>query len=329
MAADPLIINPITIMVAGAPVSATNPLPVSGGGGSGLATLGANTFTATQTITPAANTSAITISGYSLTGASTQPVIGITGTLNTSGNPDVFSIDLTNTASGATSNLMALGTGGLKQFKVAMNGTVTAPNVPGAAVTWATKPASPVTGVPYFISDVGVKGSHWYFDGTLWQPVGGAVLLASMNTAVTGLTNVEVVTFSYQMPAALLQLKNRLRTVVTLSKSGTTDTGGLRVRLGTAGTTADTAIVTTTTMAASAQHAGVIMEHRVESATSVQILARNDLGYGGTNTGAQSAPVTVANISNSLFWDVGALSSSTNNTVGITDVQLWLIGTGA
>ena len=52
----------------------------------GGATLGANTFTATQTINPAANTSALAISGGSITGSgTTSPGITVAGTLNTTG----------------------------------------------------------------------------------------------------------------------------------------------------------------------------------------------------------------------------------------------------
>lgn len=56
---------------------------------------GANTFSATQTLTPAANASALAVSGYSLTGANAQSLLDLSGTLNTSGNPAVIKLNLT------------------------------------------------------------------------------------------------------------------------------------------------------------------------------------------------------------------------------------------
>lgn len=67
----------------------------------------ANTFTATQTITPAANTNALVVTGYSLTGANAQSLIDLAGTWNTSGAPTAVKLNITNTASGATSKLFS------------------------------------------------------------------------------------------------------------------------------------------------------------------------------------------------------------------------------
>src|SRR5215831_4561312 len=62
-----------------------------------------NTFSATQTITPAANTNALAVSGYSLTGANTQSLLDLSGTWNTSGNPIGLLLNLTQTAAGTSS----------------------------------------------------------------------------------------------------------------------------------------------------------------------------------------------------------------------------------
>lgn len=191
--------------------------------------------------------------------------------------------------------------------------------------TWATKPASPQTGITYFFSDVGTKGSFWYYDGTRWKPLNNQCLLASLDASVTGLNNSEVISFQYQSPVGLFQLKDRLRLMVTMAKSGATDTGILRWRFGSAGTTADSALVSATTMAASARYAGFIYDARIETATQTQTLGRADLGYGGTSTSAQPGVITNGNISGALFSSLGALSNSTNDTISLVDAQLWLI----
>jgi hypothetical protein len=89
-----------------------------------------NTFTATQTITPAANTSALTSTGYSLTGSNAQSLFDLAGTWNTTGTPTAIRLNVTDTASNAASLLMDLGTGGgsfVSRFNVRKSGRVFAP----------------------------------------------------------------------------------------------------------------------------------------------------------------------------------------------------------
>ena len=76
------------------------------------------------TIPGKTNFTPLTISGYSLTGSSAVSLTSLTGTLNTSGNPDVWLLDLTNTASGATTKAMNVKVGGSSMFSVDMVGAV-------------------------------------------------------------------------------------------------------------------------------------------------------------------------------------------------------------
>jgi hypothetical protein len=85
----------------------------------------ANTWTATQTITPAANTNALASTGYSLTGSNAQSLIDLAGTWNTSGTPTAIKHNVTDTASNASSLLMDLQLGGTSLFKVAKTGAAT------------------------------------------------------------------------------------------------------------------------------------------------------------------------------------------------------------
>lgn len=72
----------------------------------GSATLQANTFTRGQTFTlGTANESLFSSTGYSVTGAGVTPMIYLRGTLNTSGNVPIIDFDITNTASGAATQI--------------------------------------------------------------------------------------------------------------------------------------------------------------------------------------------------------------------------------
>jgi hypothetical protein len=83
----------------------------------------ANTWAATQTITPAANTNALAVTGYSLTGSNAQSLIDLAGTWNTSGTPTAFKLNITNTASNAASNLIDLQVGSVSQFRARADGS--------------------------------------------------------------------------------------------------------------------------------------------------------------------------------------------------------------
>jgi hypothetical protein len=76
-----------------------------------------NSFTAGQTITAAANTSALTAS-YSVTGANTTPLLNLSGTWNTTGVATGLKLNITDTASAATSKLIDLQVAASSKFNV-------------------------------------------------------------------------------------------------------------------------------------------------------------------------------------------------------------------
>lgn len=97
--------------------------------------LGANTFTALQTITQAsANAGIVASTGYSLTGSNATSMIDLAGTLNTSGSPDVVAFRITDTARGATTkllNIYAGAAGATTMFNIDRLGLVTVPGLSG------------------------------------------------------------------------------------------------------------------------------------------------------------------------------------------------------
>ena len=96
------------------------------------------TFAATRTLieanlvqpvitVAAANTAALTSTGYSLTGSDATPMIDLAGTWNTTGTPSAIKLNVTNTASNAASLLMDLQVGGVSKFTVTPAGSLKFP----------------------------------------------------------------------------------------------------------------------------------------------------------------------------------------------------------
>lgn len=115
-------------------------LPAAGVVGA-AAILGANTFTALQTIAQAsANAGIIASTGYSLTGSDTTSMIDLAGTWNVgSATPTAIKLNITNTASGAAAQLLSIGTGGgsyAAQFSVRSDGRTTIGPVGATAFTF-------------------------------------------------------------------------------------------------------------------------------------------------------------------------------------------------
>lgn len=199
------------------------------------------------------------------------------------------------------------------------------------STTWANKPASYPVGSPVFITNAGADGSHWYYDGTRYKPLNGRALLASLDTASGNITNSgESLVFQYLIPANVVQLLDRLNLRCTMTKSGTTDTGTLRVRVGTAGTTADTLIFSGSGMLGAAQQTAAFeADFRLATATTLQALANSGstsatFGYSNQSNNAAAAAPTISNVSNALYFSVGILSGGATNTVALTDARLWL-----
>lgn len=71
------------------------------------------------------NTNFVDVIASTLTGSSATSALSITQTWNTTGNPTAIFANITNTASGATSNLMDLQIGGATIFKVDKNAIIT------------------------------------------------------------------------------------------------------------------------------------------------------------------------------------------------------------
>ena len=76
-----------------------------------------------------ANTSAISSTGYSLTGSAANALVDLAGTWNTSGTPTGLKLNITDTASNSASLLADFQVGGTSRFKVDKWGIVTTSQV--------------------------------------------------------------------------------------------------------------------------------------------------------------------------------------------------------
>lgn len=199
------------------------------------------------------------------------------------------------------------------------------------SLTWANIPAAGTVGKTVYVTNAGTKGSLWVDDGTRWKPMNGTVTLATLDTASSNIGTSETIVFQYLIPANLLQTYDRLRLWVNVLKSGTTDTGTIRVRVGTAGTTGDTAVTDYALMTAAHRSSSPIFEYRLESATSLQMVGNNasgnitrSWGTAGT-TGSTGATAITSAAANALYVSVSILSSGATDTVSVQNAQLQLI----
>jgi hypothetical protein len=113
------------LSISGTTMTATSTFDPASPAALGTTTPNTAAFTS-LTGAPAANTAAYAVTGYSLTGSNAQSVIDLAGTWNTTGTPSAFKLNVTDTASNASSLLMQLQTGGTNRFTVAKGGGVTA-----------------------------------------------------------------------------------------------------------------------------------------------------------------------------------------------------------
>jgi hypothetical protein len=182
--------------------------------------------------------------------------------------------------------------------------------------------AAGVSGQTYLVTDVGESpGTYLISNGTRWKPVNGRARLKTLGAAVSAISNVETIVTQAALPAALLAANDGFEVHYFGNKSGATDTFNLTVRMGTAGTTADTSLQGANSGAAALSIGGRV-GWKVASATSVQRDGQGLSDWNTANAVAAPAPTTISNISNALFITATIKSSSTTNTVGMAQAYI-------
>jgi len=166
-ATSPTLVTPILGTPTNGTLTNCTGLPASGVVGT-AAILGANTFTAIQTITQAsANAGVIASTGYSLTGSNATSMIDLAGTWNTSGTPTAIKLNITDTASNSASKLLDLQVGGSSVFNVTKGGVL---NLPGGGENFGN--IFFTNDRAFFVGGV-TGGVYWNFNPSITSSAAG------------------------------------------------------------------------------------------------------------------------------------------------------------
>lgn len=159
-----------------------------------------------------------------------------------------------------------------------------------------------------------------------FSPSSGRTLVKSLNATTATVANTETVVLQYLIPAGswLTGTAYELDKLVAL-KSGTTDTGTIKIRIGTAGTTADTSIMSVAALSTATRQWRGDASIRLESATTVLPSGGTSGGFLQGNAAGALAAITISNVSNALYLSVTLASSSTNDTVALAMGSIWMV----
>lgn len=187
-----------------------------------------------------------------------------------------------------------------------VNGFVAA-LAPSAALFSARPTASANTGRIMRFTDVGCGqsgtggGTFMFSNGARWKPLGPALLDAidTPNSGVANTAEQQLSTNHVAIPAGVISVDgDRIEVLLTLSKSGASDSATIRIRFGPLGTVADPVITTITNLAGASQSYGTVIPFKRVSATSLQKQGNSDPSSSllGAGTGAYPAAVTVSDM---------------------------------
>ncbi len=201
--------------------------------------------------------------------------------------------------------------------------------------TYATLPSASTVGAGAMAraSDLGANGTMVISNGTRWLNLNGAAMLKGMGAAVSGIANSETIINQTLLPVNAWQVNDTIRIWIGVAKSGTTDSLACRIRVGTAGTTGDTAIYASSganLISTTQQSGGFIFDFKLASATSAQRTGSGAIttagSYTAATTTAAAAAVTITDASaNALYVSVSILSSGTTDTVTAQSCQIQLM----
>ena len=214
----------------------------------------------------------------------------------------------------------------------------TLPGMASPALLWSQRPsASLYPGAAFRFTDVGGHGgdgggNYFFSNGTRYKPVNGSITLDTIdtfNTGVTGVAEQQLNPNHIIIPAGVIQGFDRIRFWLGFSKSGTTDTATLNIRLGSAGVVTDT-LLAAIAIQATTLSAGFFMEFKRQSATTVQKQGSANalLSYAGESTSAYPGAVTVQNLDTlAQYVSIGCVMGGTTDTPTLQDLTIELFST--
>lgn len=115
---------------------------------------------------------------------------------------------------------------------------------------------------------------------------------------------------------------------IALTKSGTTDTCTMKVRVGALGTTGDTQIASASIMSAANQQWRGEFAMRLDGASSVQGMGGNSSGFTSGAANSANAAISLgahSALATATYVSITLQSSGASNTSKLLGAQLWLV----
>jgi hypothetical protein len=184
--------------------------------------------------------------------------------------------------------------------------------------TFANLPsAASYSGHTILVTDVGVNGSLWRSNGTIWAPV-SAIDMAKIGASISLISGTtQNIYLSAFFPTNLLKIGSEIEITLAGEKGGTAENTALKYYIGTTGTTSDTAIVQSPPfIPTTSKRAHVRTCLRIDSNTQAILLhaaANGTTEYGANTVGWVRD--TIPNITlNGLYISVGINFSGSSDT---------------
>lgn len=172
-------------------------------------------------------------------------------------------------------------------------------------------------GALYNVTNYGRGGSTWRCSGSIgdWFPTAPVKIYEKATTTTGVAQTAEQVLLAIPIEANLLKNKT-FRLIYTFGKNGTTDTITPNVRMGSAGTIADAALVSPSAPVAGARRVGYEALVNMATATSAVMMGGglNAPFIGGTTSIALNTSVTVGDVGNANFINLTCTMSGTTDT---------------
>jgi len=198
-----------------------------------------------------------------------------------------------------------------------------------AVSTWANRGSGRVIGEIKRMSNIGpAPGTLMWWDGTYWKILSPVDVVMNTTIAAGSLSTSEQILVQATLPAGLLRAGRTAVFRALYAKDGTTDTATARLRLGSAGTTSDTTLSSSTGFGAA--NRAFCLEHWVTltTATNLRTVALNAInGFtpGGGSSGVVPNNVTIPNAdSTALILSAALTMSGTSNAPAVASLAMEL-----
>lgn len=187
---------------------------------------------------------------------------------------------------------------------------------------WASKPGSPTTGDTIKISDIGVGGSLWSYNGTYWVPVGGSVTLCAMGATTDITTTSDTLEWSCLIPAGVLQDYGVLELKTYATKSAATDQCWIAARMAAANDATGLKLWETAELSSGFDvYRGGERFKRLTS-TSMSHMGNFDAGVPFGSAADPGSTQTVDSMDSAIYFKITGALSNAATTCTIRDAEL-------